>query len=111
MRCLEKHPSDRWQTADDLHDALEPYALTSGATAPSDAIARKSFRWTPQRIAVTAGSVGLAATGLIASTVAFRGDRQPLTVGHTRRVTHDVGRDAHPAISAEAGMMPYSAGP
>src|SRR5687768_16874877 len=35
MRCLEKHPSDRWQTAADLHDALEQYAMTSGGTSAS----------------------------------------------------------------------------
>jgi serine/threonine-protein kinase len=37
MRCLEKHSSDRFQTAEDLHAALEPYSMTSGATAPSQA--------------------------------------------------------------------------
>ncbi|MGI9043313.1 MAG: protein kinase domain-containing protein [Gemmatimonadaceae bacterium] len=111
MRCLEKHPSDRWQTADDLHDALEPYAMTSGARAPSDAIVRKPFRWTPQRIAVAAGVIGLIATGFIASTVAFRGNRGSLTVGSTRQVTHDAGLEVHPAISPDGRMIAYAAGP
>ncbi|MGK2963298.1 MAG: protein kinase domain-containing protein, partial [Gemmatimonadaceae bacterium] len=110
MRCLEKHPSDRWQTADDLHDALEPYAMTSGATAPSQAVARKPFRWTPQRIAVAAGVLGLIVTGAIASTLAFRSQASALTVGNTRQVTHDPGLEVHPAISPDGRMIAYVSG-
>jgi Tol biopolymer transport system component len=111
MRCLEKHPSDRWQTADDLHDALEPYAMTSGATAPSQAVARKSFAWTPQRIAVAAGIAGLAVTGLIVSNLAFRNDRPSLVVGNTRQLTNDQGLEVHPAVSPDGRMIAYSTGP
>jgi len=34
MRCLEKRPADRWQTADELLGQLEPLAASSGATTP-----------------------------------------------------------------------------
>lgn len=108
MRCLEKHPSDRWQTASDLYDALEPYAMTSGATAPTQAVAKKPFKWTPQRIAVAAGIVGVAGAGFIASTFAFRGDRQAYTVGNTRQLTNENGLEVHPAISPDGRMIAYS---
>ncbi|HUQ48141.1 MAG TPA: protein kinase, partial [Gemmatimonadaceae bacterium] len=35
MRCLEKRPADRWQSAAALHDALEPFATASSIT-PTD---------------------------------------------------------------------------
>ncbi len=111
MRCLEKHPSDRWQSADDLHDALEPYSMTSGATAPSQALAKKPFKWTPQRIAVAAGVAGLAVTGLIFSNLAFRGETASLTVGSTRQISNDPGLEVHPAISPDGKLIAYSAGP
>jgi serine/threonine protein kinase/tetratricopeptide (TPR) repeat protein len=35
MRCLEKRPADRWQTADELLAQLEPLAAASGETTPT----------------------------------------------------------------------------
>jgi serine/threonine-protein kinase len=35
MRCLEKRPSDRWQSASQLHTALEPFTTASSIT-PTD---------------------------------------------------------------------------
>ncbi|MEP6507916.1 MAG: serine/threonine-protein kinase [Gemmatimonadales bacterium] len=46
MRAIEKRPADRWQSALEMHDALEPYAMSSGATTPSTAIVPRSFEWT-----------------------------------------------------------------
>jgi Tol biopolymer transport system component len=108
MRCIEKRPSDRFQSAEELHSALEPYAMTSGATAPSEAIARKPFQWTPQRIAVAAGIVGLVAAGVIASTVAFRHSGQALIVGNTRQVTNAQGLEILPRVSPDGKLVAYS---
>ncbi len=35
MRCLEKRPADRWQSADELLAQLEPLATPSGGTTPT----------------------------------------------------------------------------
>ena len=35
MKCLEKRPADRWQTADELLAQLEPLATPSGGTTPT----------------------------------------------------------------------------
>jgi serine/threonine-protein kinase len=112
MRCIEKHPSDRWQTADELHAALESYATTSGAGVPTQAVApAKPFTWTPQRIAVAAGILGLIATGLFASTIAFRRGGESLVVGTTKQVTNSPGLEVHPEISPDGKMIAYAAGP
>ena len=112
MRCLEKHPSDRWQSADDLHSALEPYSFTSGASAPhSPIVVRKPFRWTPQRIAVAAGIVGVIGAGFIASTFAFKRNAPSLVVGNTKQVTNLSGLEIHPSISPDGRMIAYAAGP
>lgn len=111
MRCIEKRPADRWQSAEELHDALEPYVMSSGASAPIQAIARRQFQWTPQRIAVAAGIIGLIATGLIASTIAFRKGNAGYTVANTKQVTNSTGLEIHPAISPDGRMIAYIAGP
>ncbi len=38
MRCLEKHPADRWQTAGDLLAQLETVLTPSGGLTPSEAM-------------------------------------------------------------------------
>ena len=112
MRCLEKHPSDRWQSADDLHAALEPYSFTSGASAPmTPASIKKPFKWTPQRIAVAAGIVGIIGAGFIASTFAFKRNAPSMVVGNTRQVTNLSGLEIHPTISPDGRMIAYVAGP
>ena len=112
MRCIEKRPSDRFQNADDLYAALEPYSVTSGSTAPTTAVraAKKPFRWTPQRIAVAAGIIGVVVMGFIASTFAFKGNKPSLIVGNTKQVTNLTGLEIHPAISPDGRMVAYAAG-
>jgi len=67
MRCLEKSPADRWQTAAELLQQLEAMATPSGGLTPTGAVSverplRRSWR-TWQRWPVY---VGMAALGLLA---------------------------------------------
>ena len=44
MRCLEKHPADRWQTTDQLLHQLEAMATPSGGTSPTAAVPAEPAR-------------------------------------------------------------------
>ena len=107
MRCLEKNPANRFQSADDLYTALEPYSIASGATAAAPFLIGKPFKWTPQRIAVAAGVLGIVATALFASTIALRRDNNTISVGTTRQITSAPGLEFHPSISPDGKMVAY----
>lgn len=72
MRCLEKKPADRYQTAAELHQQLELMATPSGGAAPTTAVAAaapapaarsKALRWAAVAAAVVVvGTVGLFAS-------------------------------------------------
>src|SRR4029079_7937616 len=63
--------------------------------------------WTPQRIAVAAGALGIVATALIASTVALRRDNRTVAIGTTRQITSASGLEFHPSISPDGKMVAY----
>jgi eukaryotic-like serine/threonine-protein kinase len=59
MRCLEKKPADRWQTAEELLHQLEAVATPSGGLAPTAAVhpVRRPRRW--GLIAAVIGAIAL----------------------------------------------------
>jgi eukaryotic-like serine/threonine-protein kinase len=68
MRCLEKHPADRWQTTDELLHQLEAMATPSGGTAPTAAILASSMRPAPGHpLRVLAVFVAVSAVVLVAT--------------------------------------------
>ena len=72
MRCLEKSPADRWQTAAELLQQLEAMATPSGGLTPTGAVSvvrpwRRSWRTWGRWPVYT----GIAALGLLASFVLF----------------------------------------
>jgi eukaryotic-like serine/threonine-protein kinase len=74
MRCLEKRPADRWQTADELLRALEALgATTDGAPTAAARAPAPRKRTTRRSIALLAAAVGLAAA--VAGWLALRGTR------------------------------------
>jgi TolB-like protein/Flp pilus assembly protein TadD/tRNA A-37 threonylcarbamoyl transferase component Bud32 len=67
MRCLEKHPADRWQTAEELLHQLEALATPSGGTMPVTAVVTARL---PRRLR-TPLLVGTAVVALVAGYYVF----------------------------------------
>ncbi len=107
MRCLEKHPSDRWQTAGELRTQLETVFTPSGATQPV-ARAKTPFRWTPQRVMVAAAVAGVLVAGVFLSTIAFKKEDAGFTIADTKQVTNSPGLEIYPAISSDGKMVAYT---
>ena len=70
MRCLAKHPADRWQTAQELLAQLEPLMTPSGGMTPAqtqpvdgDRAARRTRGSGQPAAIVAAGLLVLAAAG------------------------------------------------
>ena len=108
MRCLEKKPADRWQTADELLAHLEALATPSGGLTPSGMaphVARPalSMRW-----------VGIGAAVLaVAATLGWWTLRpaQQFVVVSTLQVTNSSGLELDAAISPDGKLIAYAAGP
>ena len=107
MRCLEKEPADRFQSADDLFAALEPHATASGEMSAKEA---SSGAATSRRFRV------LAVTGIMIAALAFFiwKNRQPgsadLSIGKSSQLTSDDGLEIQPSISPDGKLVAYAAG-
>src|SRR2546425_4744087 len=65
MRCLEKNPADRWQSADDLLHQLEAMTAPSGEPALRGwGGAGRRRAWRPARVAGIVSSFAVAAVGV-----------------------------------------------
>ena len=76
MRCLEKKPADRWQTADEMVSRLEAMGTPSGGMEPTRATAAVARGGAAggRHWLVAAGIVAATALGLWATVLRGRGD-------------------------------------
>ncbi|MES1259792.1 MAG: protein kinase, partial [Gemmatimonadota bacterium] len=113
MRCLAKRPADRFQTAAELHAALEPLATPSTGITPTQTRPISAVAGSPPRAAASA-AVRWAAAGLIAlAAIAFfvtrgRGGNSgtpvtPITVQATSS-----GAAEEPSISPDGTRIAYA---
>ena len=112
MRCLEKRPADRWQSADELLLQLEPLLTTSGGTTPAATRPLQPMA-PPARPALWRRWVAPAALLTLAAAAAFFLTRPPAEVRLGRRVqlTLDPGLEIDPALSPDGELVAYAAGP
>ena len=140
MRCLEKQPKNRFQTAKEFRDELETVSTPGSGTptatrtpsGPIDAVTARSVgRPTvlvdaiptptdPSFAAVPPKKggkvwvlVGIAAVLLIASLIASRyltAGAPEFEIGTTRQITNEAGLEITPAFSPDGKMLAYAAG-
>jgi eukaryotic-like serine/threonine-protein kinase len=115
MRCLEKRPADRYQTADELVTALEPLATPSGGmtpthTQPIQAAAPAAIR--PRRALM----LGVALVLMLLAVIGFSawrllgGGSPMLVMGRSEQLTSDPGLEIQPTISPDGKLVAYAAG-
>ena len=110
MRCLEKSPADRWQTADDLLAQLEPLATPSGGTTPTGMQPSAAQRHRPVWLYGAVAAVLLLLLG-VSGGVLMRGRATVLELGRRTQVTLDPGLELDPALSPDGKLVAYVAGP
>lgn len=112
MRCLEKKPADRPQTAEEVREQLEIAAMQSGGTVPVQAVATTGVPTAGGR-KKTIIFATIAAALLVGSLIASRylgGGRQEFDAGATEQITNDPGIEVTPALSPDGKMLAYAGG-
>jgi serine/threonine-protein kinase len=106
MRCLEKRPADRYQTADELVAALEPLATPSGGMTPTETqpVAAVTPRMRAQPWII--GGIVIVLVLLAALALGRRGP-ETITLGKRAAVTLDPGLEQNPVVSPDGRMVAY----
>ena len=117
MKCLEKRPADRWQSADELLAQLEPIAATpSGGITPTTTVPVKAVGRTgaqapgSKRMLVIGAAAGILLVAVAAFLFRPRADKR-IEFGPIRPVTSEPGLELHPALSPDGKVLAYAAGP
>ena len=110
MRCLEKRPADRWQSAEELLPQLEALTTPSGGMTP---IHTRPFAATPGRRrwllpTAVAGAAALVALGSLVVPL-FRSTPITVTASNIRPVTSEPGKEWMPALSPDGSEVAFVA--
>ena len=112
MRCLEKKPADRWQTAGALLAQLETVQTPTGGSTPTETRPYAAARTQPRRWPLVLGAVLLlAAAGFAAwRTGVLGGERDgPAVLLRDRTQLTSIGRVERPAVSPDGRQLAYVA--
>jgi Tol biopolymer transport system component/tRNA A-37 threonylcarbamoyl transferase component Bud32 len=111
MKCLAKKAADRWQTAEEVLQHLEPLATPSGGTTPTQTAPVEAVRARRRSLAIAAGggAITLAAAAVLAWQL-IRPKPLTITVSGITQVTNDPGVEYQPAISPDGNEVAYAAG-
>ena len=109
LRCLEKHPADRWQSTSELVSQLEPLATPSGGMTPMASRPLVARSAAPRRRLAYGGAAG--GVVLLATAVTFAATRPapPLQLGRRAQVTLTAGVEEAPVPTADGKSVAYAA--
>jgi Tol biopolymer transport system component len=108
MRCLEKKPADRWQSAEELLRYFEAVATPSGGLLPTNAYPAERRPRTTR--AIFAAAVG--ATVVVAAFVTWKlTAERPFEAVATQQITNSAGLELDAAISPDGHFVAFGAGP
>jgi serine/threonine-protein kinase len=109
MKCLAKKPADRWQTAEEVLQHLEPLATPSGGTTPTQTQPTTAIARLPRWAKWAAGVAAVAVVALVATQV-FKSKPLTIAVSGLTQVTNDRGVEFEPAISPDGNEVVYAGG-
>jgi Tol biopolymer transport system component/tRNA A-37 threonylcarbamoyl transferase component Bud32 len=110
MKCLAKKPADRWQTAEEVLQHLEPLATPSGGTTPTQTRPIIALGNMPRWLKRAVGAVAVVIVALVATQL-LKPKPLAITVSDFTQVTNDPGVEFQPAISPDGNEVVYAAGP
>ena len=110
MRCLEKQPADRWQSAEELLPQLEALATPSGGITPTETapVAAVAGRWRMATLGVGAAVV-LTVVG-VAAWQLLKPKLLTIVASVLTQITNVPGVEFEPAISPDGKQVAYLAG-
>jgi Tol biopolymer transport system component/tRNA A-37 threonylcarbamoyl transferase component Bud32 len=111
MKCLEKRPADRWQSAEDLLSQLELMATPSAGMTPTQTrpvAAVDPARHFPRWLAWVVGGA-VVAGGAFALSLRQRA-APAVVLGKATQLTAEAGLEIHPALSPDGKLVAFAAG-
>ena len=110
MRCLEKRPADRPQTALEIVHALDELTTPSGGMLPTGAVmAVPGVAGGSGRKYLTAAAIALLLVGF-AFALRARTSAPALALGRSSELTSDAGLQIHPDISPDGKLVAFASG-
>ena len=107
MRCLQKNPADRFQTAKELREGFETVNTSSGNVIT---VAAAPVRGRRGKVLVFGGIVAVLLFGSLIAGRYLNANRPEFEVAATQQVTNDPGIEITPALSPDGKMLAYAGG-